>query len=136
MSPLFPENRNAPFFLRVEIMATIIGFPSASERDWHDLEVMFRSLYSDVPDGIETLEQCLPAIKAAWQQIFVAFEARPSFTIPGPLSVEQVNAIRGAINEAVKIVSDRLKWERSQALALLANKLFLAEYGRRNGSVS
>lgn len=44
-------------------MAEIIVFPNANERDWREMEALFRENYKDMPDGPATLEECLPVIR-------------------------------------------------------------------------
>ncbi len=117
-------------------MAKVIQFPSPSEKDWRDIESVFRKSFAVIPDGADTLEECLPEIKAAWAELFVPFEVQPNFTIPGPLSGEQETAIVAGVEQAVNLVADRLKKERAEAIALIASKVFMATYYRRNGSTN
>lgn len=117
-------------------MAKVIQFPSPSEKDWRDIELVFRESFTDIPNGADTLEECLPEIKEAWAQLFVSFEVQPNFTIPGPISREQETAIVAGVEQAVNLVVDRLRKERAKAIVLIASKVFMATYYRRNGSAS
>jgi hypothetical protein len=117
-------------------MSNIINFPNESERDWLELESLFRENYKNIPDGAATFEECLPAIKAHWKKIFVSFSVQPEFQIPGPITEEQSNAIHNAIVKSVNLVADRLRRERGQHLAALAECEFKAVYFRRNPHLS
>ena len=114
-------------------MAQIIDFPNANEREWRDLEELLRESYKNMPDGPATIEECLPAIKNAWKDIFVSFDVQPNYSIPGPLTAQQEKAIFGAVEQGVNLVAERLKSERSRCLGMLAVRIYQATFYRRNG---
>jgi hypothetical protein len=115
-------------------MAEIIAFPNANERDWREMEALFRENYKDMPDGPATLEECLPAIRQHWQDIFVSFSIQPSYQIPGPLREDQVSAIKAAVDTGVNLMAEYLKSERSRLFGMLVACEWKAAYFHRNGT--
>lgn len=117
-------------------MATIIEFPNANEREWRDLESLFRDTYKDTPDGTATIEECLPTIKSAWRDLFASFSVQPRFSIPGPLTREQEAAVLAAVEQAAELVAERLKSERSRCFGMIAAHIYDATYWRRKSETS
>jgi hypothetical protein len=115
-------------------MGEIIAFPNANERDWRDMEALFRETYKDMPDGIPTLEECLPTIREYWKDIFVSFSVQPSYQLPGPLTNDQIAAVGAAVEKGVHLVAERLKSERAKLFGLLVASEWKAAYFRRNGT--
>jgi len=114
-------------------MAKIYDFPNANERDWREMELVLRESYKNMPDGIATLEECLPEIRAHWYEIFVSFSVQPSYQIPGPITEEQRNAIAVAVEGGVHLVVERLKTERIKFFGQLVVCEYKAAYFLRNG---
>lgn len=115
-------------------MAMIIDFPNSNERDWREIEIILREKYKALPDGSATLEECLPAIRSHWQEIFTSFDVQPTYQIPGPVTKEQEAAIVAAVENGVQLVVKHLKSERHSHLGLLIVCEYKAAYLRRNGT--
>ena len=113
-------------------MAKIYEFPNINERDWREMEIALREGYKDIPDGLATLEECLPMIRGHWQEIFESFSVQPSYLIPEPITKEQSAAIDSMVANVVQLVADRLKSERHKLFGLLVACEYKAAYFRRN----
>jgi hypothetical protein len=115
------------------LSAKVFSFPVASVRKWAAVEAALREVYRRMPDGLATLEECLPVIRERWGEICVEFSVQPIYEIPGTLTDEQVAAIGAAVEVGVKLVAERLENERGQWLGHLVACEFRAAYIGRNG---
>lgn len=116
-------------------MADIINFPPPNEQDWRGIREQLRKGYATLPDGLGTIDECLPAIHGHWKSIFVSYDIElPSSEVPAPLTDEQVIAIRTAIDAVAQQIVKQLKRERHAHLGLLIEAEYKAAYQRRNGS--
>ena len=114
-------------------MADVINFPLSGERDWRKTLTMLRDTFKDVPDGTETLEECLPALKKYWEQIFEEFIIQTKFEIPGPMTDDQTVAIRAAVNASMNKISERITEERTRQFMMLVRCEWKHTYYRRTG---
>lgn len=116
-------------------MGDVIAFPNSDERDWRELEERLRERFKGMPDGIPTLEECLPIIRQRWQEIFVSYSIQPSINLPSSLTSEQLLAVDAAIGECVHLMAKRISSERAKLFYLLINAEWESAYLRRNGTV-
>ena len=115
-------------------MNNVIQFPGEQEREWRIWEEEIRKTYQSSIFDEAVIEDCLPAIKEHWRNIFenVSLSPEPVF-IPGPLSEAQLSAINETGKAAAAVLIARLKQERHRSLALLMNAEVHLSYYRRYG---
>lgn len=113
-------------------MGEVIQFPGSDERDWRVWEDTLREAYAGTPFEGPVLDEALTALKGHWAVVFekVALEV-PTVQVPGPLSAEQLEAIRRVGEVSGATVVDRLRHERTTNLSrLFTAELWLAFYKR------
>lgn len=114
-------------------MAQIFQFPESQVRNWCEVEQALRDTYDDVPDGPATIDACIEKIKSHWEEIFVPFDTSLSYTIPGPLSDDQISAVREAEGRGQELMFEKMRAERLKLFGKLVTAEYLIATMGRNG---
>lgn len=97
-------------------MSNVIAFPGKDQRQWagiaEDMEVFLVHLGATV----EEIPQILERLRGRWEQLGTPFNMQLSYTIPGPLSDEQLAAFEVALREQAAYISGKWKDESTRTL--------------------
>jgi hypothetical protein len=117
-------------------MADIFNFPNLDEREWRFWEECLRDQFSKLPDGLATIEDCLPAIKTIWEGMFagvIPITRSLHVSIPAPLTQEQIGAIKPVCDACSQSYVKQLKDERRKHFLMFVAREFDGAYLRRTG---
>ena len=101
---------------RKDAMSNIIAFPSKDHRQWagiaQDLEVFL------IHQGarVEQIPEILSRLRERWEQLGAPFSMQLPYSIPAPLSEEQVAAFEVALREQAAYISQKWKEESARTL--------------------
>lgn len=105
-------------------MATIYQFPAKDERQWASVFEEIAKLLSHLGATLAESDQLQPRLRERWEALGKPFDIQVQLQLVGPLTDEQHEAIRNALQAQVDEIVNHLKIEHAATLIEFAKLEF------------